>query len=69
MIEHIKSRFRTHDGMEHPTWNAARKHMTGLELAETIRSAGPDLSNEQLIRLAEAVLKSWYISRKKKNET
>ena len=65
MIERIASKFRTPDGAEHPTWNAARKHQTGLDLLDTMREAGPDLTAEQLARLRNAVVRIWHVSRKK----
>lgn len=64
MIEKIASRFKTIDGKEHPTWNAARKHQTGLDLAETIRATAPDLSESRVAKLVSAISSAWHISRK-----
>ena len=64
MIEKIASRFKTADGLEHPTWNAARKHQTGLDLAETIREAAPDLPQPQVADLVDAIFKAWHVSRR-----
>lgn len=63
-IEKIASRFKTIDGKEHPTWNAARKHQTGLDLAETIRTAAPDLSESKVAKLVSAIASTWHISRR-----
>lgn len=60
--------FKTPDGAEHPTWNAARKHLTGLDLLDTLREAGPGLSEEQLILLRDRILSGWNVSRKMQNE-
>lgn len=60
--------FWTPDGTAHRTWNAARKHLTGLDLLETLREAGPNLSEPYLIGLRDAVLRGWYISRKSASE-
>lgn len=59
-----KPTFKTPDGVEHATWNAARKHITGLDLLETLREAGPGLSDEQLTGLRDAVLAAWNVSRR-----
>ncbi len=59
-----KPTFKTPDGVEHPTWNAARKHLTGLDLLDTLREAGPGLSEAQLLALRDQVLASWNVSRK-----
>lgn len=64
MIEKIASRFKTIDGKEHPTWNAARKHQTGLDLAETIRATASDLSEAKVAELVNAIFSTWHISRK-----
>lgn len=64
MIEKLPAKFLTQDGKQHPTWNAARKHQTGLDLKETMRSAGLGLSDSQLTVLLETVLESWNVSRK-----
>jgi len=56
--------FRTPDGVEHATWNAARKHLTGLDLLETVREAGPDLAEAQVIAIRDAILARWNVSRK-----
>lgn len=64
MIEKIASRFKTIDGKEHPTWNEARKHQTGLDLAETIRATAPDLSDSKVTELVNAIFSTWHISRK-----
>lgn len=56
--------FKTPDGVEHDTWNAARKHLTGLDLLETLRAAGPDLADEQLRTLRDRLLADWNVSRK-----
>jgi hypothetical protein len=64
VIEKIASRFKTADGQEHPTWNAARKHQTGLDLAETIRKAAPSLSGAQVAGLVKAISSTWNISRR-----
>lgn len=58
--------FKTPDGAEHPTWNAARKHLTGLDLLATLREAGPDLEERQLVALRDRLLSVWHISRKGK---
>jgi hypothetical protein len=60
--------FTTPDGIEHPTWNAARKHLTGLDLMDTLRQAGPELEESQLSALLNAVLASWHVSRKRGTE-
>lgn len=54
--------FKTPDGAEHATWNAARKHLTGLDLLNTLREAGPDLTESQLLALRDAVLAKWRVS-------
>ncbi len=64
VIEKIASRFKTADGQEHPTWNAARKHQTGLDLAETIREAAPSLSSAQVSELVQAISRIWHVSRR-----
>lgn len=64
MIEKIASRFKTGDGKEHPTWNAARKHQTGLDLADTIRKAAPSLPEPKVTELVEAIASTWNISRR-----
>lgn len=56
--------FKTPDGAEHPTWNAARKHLTGLDLLNTLREAGPDLAEDQLLALRDRILAGWNVSRK-----
>lgn len=56
--------FKTPDGVEHPTWNAARKHLTGLDLLDTLREAGPGLAESQLVALRDAILAGWSVSRK-----
>lgn len=56
--------FKTPDGAEHPTWNAARKHLTGLDLLDTLREAGPGLTEPQLVALRDALLARWNVSRK-----
>lgn len=56
--------FTTPDGVKHETWNAARKHLTGLDLLNTLREAGPDLSESQLIALRDKVLDGWNVSRR-----
>jgi len=56
--------FTTPDGREHSTWNAARKHLTGLDLLETLREVAPSLANDQLLALRDAVLASWNVSRR-----
>jgi hypothetical protein len=66
VIEKIASRFKTADGQEHPTWNAARKHQTGLDLAETIRAAAPSLSGAQVAGLVKAINSAWNVSRRGK---
>lgn len=58
--------FKTPDGAEHPTWNAARKHLTGLDLLNTLREAGPDLGEKQLLALRDRILAGWNVSRKTK---
>ena len=57
--------FKTPDGAEHPTWNAARKHLTGLDLLNTLREAGHGLAEAQLIALRDRVLADWNVSRKR----
>lgn len=64
MIEKISSRFKTADGVEHPTWNAARKHQTGLDLADTIRSAAPSLSKAKVADVVLAIFQKWHVSRR-----
>ncbi len=57
--------FKTPDGVEHPTWNTARKHLTGLDLLNTLREAGPGLAEAQLVALRDRVLADWNVSRKR----
>lgn len=64
VIEKISSKFKTADGIEHPTWNLARKHQTGLDLADTIRAAAPDLSDAKVSELVFAIFQTWHVSRK-----
>lgn len=59
-----KPTFKTPDGVEHATWNAARRHLTGLDLLATLREGAPSLSEEQLIELRDRVMASWNVSRK-----
>lgn len=63
-----KPTFRTPDGMEHETWNAARKHLTGLDLLETIRLAAPDLAEARLVAIRDHIQASWSVSRRKQFE-
>lgn len=56
--------FTTPDGTVHLTWNAARKHLTGLDLLNTLREAGPDLAESQLLALRDRVLEGWNVSKK-----
>jgi hypothetical protein len=56
--------FKTPDGVEHATWNAARKHLTGLDLLDTLRETGPGLPEDQLIALRDSILATWNVSRK-----
>lgn len=56
--------FKTPDGVEHPTWNAARKHLTGLDLLNTLREAGPALAESQLLAMRDRILAGWNVSRK-----
>lgn len=56
--------FKTPDGVEHATWNAARKHLTGLDLLATLREAGPDLAESQLVAMRDRLLENWHVSRK-----
>lgn len=51
--------FRTPDGIEHKSWNAARKHLTGLDLLATIAAAGPDP-----VSVRDAVMAEWHVSRR-----
>jgi len=64
MIEKIASKFRTIDGKEHPTWNAARKHQTGLDLAETIRATAPNLPESRVAEMVNAITSTWNVSRR-----
>lgn len=57
--------FKTPDGVEHVTWNAARKHLTGLDLLDTLREGAPDLAEEQLVALRDHLLAGWNVSRKR----
>lgn len=56
--------FKTPDGVEHLTWNAARKHLTGLDLLSTIREAAPNLAELQLLAIRDRILADWNVSRK-----
>jgi len=58
--------FKTPDGLEHATWNAARRHLTGLDLLDTLRKAGPGLSDRQLLALRDGLLESWNVSKRTK---
>ena len=60
--------FKTPDGVEHPTWNAARKHLTGLDLLNTLREAGPDLAESRLVALRDHILVGWNVSRKQSRQ-
>lgn len=52
--------FKTPDGASHKSWNAARKHLTGLDLLATIQKSGPDP-----VSVRDAVMREWHISRKR----
>lgn len=51
--------FTTMDGVTHKTWNAARKHLTGLGLLRTIQGSGPDP-----VSIRDAVMREWRVSRR-----
>jgi hypothetical protein len=54
--------FRTPDGAEHKTWNAARKHLTGLDLLQTLQETG--LGLVEATKARDSVMRHWNVSKR-----